>query len=67
MKKGLDNNGLIFMADLLDCMIDEINYTIYSTPDPDLLRLMEYEKNKILLAFEKLNNFITIRRLKDYE
>lgn len=67
MKKGLDNKGLIFMADLLDCMIDEIDYTIYSTIDSELLRLMEYEKNKILLAFEKLNNFITIRRLKDNE
>ena len=53
---------MVFMADLLDCMLDEIDYTIYSTPDPELLRVMEYEKQKLTQAFIRLQNLITIRR-----
>jgi len=61
-KTGLTPKSMVFMAELLDCMLDEIDYTIYSTCDPELLRVMEYEKQKLTQAFIRLQNLITIRR-----
>lgn len=64
---GLTPSSMVFMSDLLDTMIDEIDYTIYTTDDTELIKLLEYEKLQITKAFTRLSNFITIRRYNENE
>lgn len=52
------------MSDLIDTMIDEIDYTLYSTDDTELLKILEYEKLQLEKAYTRLENFITIRRYR---
>ena len=65
MFKPLDNSTLCFMSDLLDNMIDEIDITIYQTDDVEFLKVLEYEKLNILKAYIRLENFITIRGMRN--
>ena len=57
----LDNNSLVFMADLLDCMLDDINITLITESDPEKVKLLSNIKTRITSAFIMLNNFNTIR------
>lgn len=61
----LDKHSLIFMADLINCMIDDVNVTVLVADDVELIDMLDYVNNRLRLAYQRLNNF-NVRR-KYYE
>lgn len=57
----LDKHSLVFMEDLLNCMLDDINITLIIADDPELINMLDYLYNRIRLAYIRLNNY-NIRR-----
>lgn len=45
------------MADLLNCMLDDVNVTILVADDPELVAMLDYVYNRITLAYQRLSNF----------
>lgn len=61
----LNKHSLVFMADLINCMIDDINVTVLVADDVELIDMLDYVNNRLRLAYQRLNNF-NVRR-KYYE
>ena len=61
----LDKYSMVFMADLLNCMIDDVNVTLIIADDPELINMLDCVNNKLRSAYQRLNNF-NVRR-KYYE
>ena len=61
----LNKNSLVFMADLINCMIDDVNVTVLVADDVELIDMLDYVNNRLRLAYQRLNNF-NVRR-KYYE
>lgn len=61
----LDKHSMVFMADLLNCMIDDVNVTLILADDPELVNMLDCVNNKLRSAYQILNNF-NVRR-KYYE
>ena len=57
----LNKHSLVFMADLLNCMIDDVNVTCLIADDVELVNMLDYVNNRLRLAYQRLNNF-NIRR-----
>ena len=61
----LNRHSLVFMADLINCMIDDVNVTVLVADDVELIDMLDYVNNRLRLAYQRLNNF-NVRR-KYYE
>ena len=57
----LNRHSLVFMADLINCMIDDCNISIICADDDELLDTLDFVNNKLRKAYIKLNNFNTRR------
>lgn len=61
----LDKHSLVFMSDLLNCMLDDINVTLLLSDDQELIEMLDYVNNRFRLAYCRLNNFNVRRKYND--
>ena len=57
----LNKSSLLFLAELLNCIIDDVNITLLLTDDAELSNLLDTIKPKLLIVYQRVNNF-NIRR-----
>lgn len=53
----LDTDGLLFLVDLLDCIINEIDNTILTSNNVEYVKVLDYSKIRLSLVFQRLNNY----------
>lgn len=54
----LDNSSLLFLADLLDCILDDIDITLNSTNDSEFIRVLELSRSRLSSTYTLLSNYI---------
>lgn len=53
------------MADLINCMLDDINITLLIADDTELIDMLDAINNKLRSAYIRLNNFNVRRKYYD--
>lgn len=66
MVEKLNRHSLVFMADLLNCMLDDVNVTILVADDPELMSMLDFVYNRLTLAYQRLSNY-NVRKGYIYE
>lgn len=63
--KYIDDSSLIFMIDLLNCMINDLEDTLLlNKDDSERMKVMEITKNRLSSAYQTLNNYNIRRRYR---
>lgn len=58
---GFSKSSMKFFCEVLDSAMAEMDITLLTSDDEELVKLLDYSKSKLSVVFQRMNNFY-IRR-----